>query len=113
MFPKPHTVTVYRRGVTGSTEFREQKTGWLEVATGVQGDLQPAGGQVFQEEYGEAPERRRRGFFDAGTDIKPGDGLAVTAGPGTGTRWIVDTADDWGAPGALEIECTETAEAFT
>lgn len=109
---RAHVVTHYRLQADGVTPNREKKTRWVEVATGVACDLQPASGSLDQEEYGQRGRRRRNGYFDAGTDIQIGDGLAVTAGTGTGTRWIVETADDWGGPGDLEARLVETGEPF-
>ena len=107
----PHVVTIYRRVRTGTTPYREQAIGWVEVATGVPCDLQPRAGDVGQEQYGRERADRRYGFFPTGTDLRADDGIVVTSGSGP-TRYLVTRVADWGPPGDLEAELEETAEAI-
>ncbi|HEX6985872.1 MAG TPA: hypothetical protein VF170_10860 [Planctomycetaceae bacterium] len=106
-----HVVRIYRRVRTGTTAYREQTTGWVEVAAGVPCDLQPRTGDVGQEQYGRERSERRRGFFPTGTDLRVDDGVVVTSGSGP-ARYLVTLVADWGPPGDLEAELEETTETF-
>lgn len=107
---RPHRATIYRRVSTLTSE-RMQVTRWEAVATDVPCDIQPTSGQVDQEAYGRRSAQRVHAFFDTGTDLRPDDGVGVTAGPGP-RRWLVKSAGDWGPPGDLEADLEETKERF-
>lgn len=111
--PAPFTVSVYRRGASGSSAYREQGKVWDPVEVDLEGDLQPAGGDIANSEHGREPELRLHGFFDSGVDVQQGDGVQVTAGPAfVGRRFEVTEAYDWGAPGDLEAALKQTQEVF-
>lgn len=107
---RPHRATIHRR-VSTLTPDRMQVTRWEVVATDVPCDIQPAGGAVDQQPYGRRSVQRAQWFSDSGTDLRPDDGVEVTAGPGP-KRWVVASAGDWGPPGDLEADLEDTEERF-
>lgn len=112
--PAPYTVSLYRRGSAGASAYREQGAPWGGQAVGVECDIQPAGGEGLESTpYGQDAGISHHGFFDTGLDLRMGDGVVVTAGPGmVGQRFTVEVAHDWGAPGDLEVELRQTRETF-
>lgn len=112
--PAPYTVSLYRRGSAGASAYREQAAPWTPHLEEVECDIQLAGGDVDPTPYGESVGASHNAYFDSGLDLRPGDGMEVTAGPGmVGQRFTVETAHDWGAPGGVDAELKQTRETFS
>lgn len=109
----PYTVSLFRRGASGTSEYREQHAAWQPRVAGIDCDIQLARGEVEPTPYGQEAGASHNGWFDTGLDLVVGDGVKVEAGPGmVGQRFTVETAHDWGAPGDLEVELKQTQEVF-
>ena len=112
----PHTVTIYRRSTTGSSAYSEELVSWAAVAAGVAMDIQPPGpGEVKQFEYGRFSDATYKAFAAANVDIRPDDGVKITASDITswsGRRFMVKVGGDWGSRGEVQVRLVDTHEDF-
>ena len=120
----PYRATVYRRqaGSSTTTAVWEEVFGLFDVPM----DLQLSGGQVASgrsvSSVGVVIRSVQLAFVETGSDIREHDGISVTlredgAGvprplPDGPRKYTVIRADDWGAPGDMELQLERFTGSF-
>lgn len=114
-FGPSHEGTVYRRSTTVGTDGQRTKT-WTAATTGVGVNIQLLVGRVAAEAYGSETDQRADMFFEAGTDVRIGDGFLVTSDLESArtvpSRWEVRSVVPRGARFKIECEAELSAEDF-
>ncbi|MEW5926221.1 MAG: hypothetical protein AB1941_01920 [Gemmatimonadota bacterium] len=111
LFDWTHVVSVYRPEGGSANDRGRRREGWGKVREGVRGILFPGPADTESAPPGEVPTTTARGFFLAGADLQPRDGLLVEDGPGP-VRYRVDAATDFGAQWGVVATLTVTPETF-
>lgn len=109
-----YRATVYRWQQAGVNSAGQPTGAWSVVAAELACDRQPREGRIDRQPFGAVGEQVVDAWFDSGLDVRIGDGVSFTEGPGIATaeNFVVRDRQDWGAPGDLELVLEQTGESF-
>ena len=78
--------------------------GWKEEGHIIQANIQPAGGRLMAEMYGERLAYMLTAYVENGTNLKETDGVCVYVSPDNDPDYKVVAAPPWSAHSVISLE---------